>query len=55
MNQAPMIGARAPMGPGGRRCVCCAPPPGPPRVAVRRTMKRAERNAWKRAVAKGAC
>lgn len=42
-----MIGRRCPEGPGGRDCHCCGQAPGRGRKVARRTLKRAERHAWK--------
>jgi hypothetical protein len=46
-----MIGRSCPEGPGGRDCACCGQAPGKARKNARRTLKRSERNAWKREVA----
>lgn len=45
-----MIGRRCPEGPGGRDCACCGQAPGKGRTLARRTRKRSERAAWKRAL-----
>ncbi len=43
-----MIGRSCPTGPGGRDCVCCGQAPGKDRKRAKRSVKRSERNAWKR-------
>ena len=47
-----MIGKFCPEGPGGSHCTCCGQAPGK-RAAKRRTVKRAERQAWKRDLTRG--
>lgn len=49
-NSSHMIGRRCPEGPGGRDCACCGEAPGAGRKAQRRTAKRSERQAVKRAI-----
>lgn len=48
-----MIGRTCPVGPGGRDCACCGEAPGKPRTAQRRTVKRREKQNWKRSVRQG--
>lgn len=45
---AKMIGKTHPRGPGGSTCACCYAPPGKDRVAMNRSGKRRERQAWQR-------
>lgn len=47
-SKARMIGRSCPVGPGGRDCVCCGQAPGSSRAKARRTVKRRERQSWKR-------
>lgn len=47
---ARMIGKTLPAGPGGRRCSCCYPAPGPAREMDRRRAKRGERQEVAREV-----
>lgn len=44
-----MLGKFCPTGPGGRDCACCGDAPGK-RAKSRRTQKRRERQAWKKAL-----
>lgn len=43
-----MLGHTQPVGPGGRNCSCCYPPPGKARKKDKRTAKRKERQAWRK-------
>lgn len=47
-TQTPLIGKLCPEGPMGRDCHCCGQPPGEDRTKRRRTVKRAEKQAWRR-------
>lgn len=48
-----MVGSHAPYGPGGRNCTCCGDRPGKDRIVRRRTLKRSEKQQWRRELRRG--